>query len=194
MGAGKTSLLIPMARFIVERESSSGKLPLVIIENEIGEAGIDDKVLKAGGFQVRELFAGCVCCQLTAELAVCFKEVAENFAPQWVVLEATGVAVPGKIVGALSMYASGLVENIKTVVVVDAGRWQEFADALPLPGLQVADADLILINKTDLVSPKELASVEASVRSFNPCARIIKVSARMGVDPAVWQEVLAQNG
>jgi G3E family GTPase len=65
LGSGKTSIILQVAKYLAEgfstQQLASGKLSLVIIENEVGETGIDDKILKAEGLNVRELIAGCIC-------------------------------------------------------------------------------------------------------------------------------------
>lgn len=191
LGSGKTSILLPLAKLLTGRENP-GKTSLVIIENEIGQVGIDDKVLKAEGLSVRELFAGCVCCQLSTSLIACLNEVAEKLAPRWVIIEATGVAVPDNIVETLARYGKGAAK-LKTVVIVDARRWKELSAVLSaLVERQVSGADIILINKIDLVSTAELEGVEVSVRKLNSRAQIHKVSARAGVSQDIWDEVIGE--
>ncbi len=83
LGSGKTSLILSLAHFLVTNEDSA-KTNLVIIENEVGEIGIDDKVLKSDGFSVKELFSGCVCCQLTSDLVTSLNDIQENINPKWI--------------------------------------------------------------------------------------------------------------
>ena len=64
LGAGKTSVLLPLARFLCEQRG----MKLAIIENEVGETGIDDVVLREAGLAVRELYSGCICCSLKIDL------------------------------------------------------------------------------------------------------------------------------
>lgn len=190
LGSGKTSLLIPFAKYLVGRESS-GKPSLVIIENEIGQVGIDDRVLKAEGLTVRELFAGCVCCQLSSSLITCLNELKEQLDPRWVIIEATGVALPQNIAETLATHR--YITDIKTVVIVDAQRWNELSFKIPmLVETPVSKADVVLINKIDLVGPVELESIEASVRKLNHSVHIHKVSARTGINQDVWGEVIGQ--
>ncbi|MBO6010916.1 MAG: hypothetical protein J6P71_03850 [Oscillospiraceae bacterium] len=66
LGSGKTSVLLRLAQYLVSRGEGGSKV--MIIENEIGEVGVDDKLLKSQGLQVRELFAGCACCSGGADL------------------------------------------------------------------------------------------------------------------------------
>lgn len=188
LGSGKTSLILSLAHFLVESEEPI-KSDLVIIENEVGEIGIDDKVLKSGGFSVRELFSGCICCQLTVDLITTLNDINEKINPKWVIIETTGLAYPGKILGSLNKYGKG-IESIRTVTVVDAERWEELTEITPvLVENQVSQGDTILLNKIDLVTEVELRNVEGHVKDINSKAVLYKVSANKNVDDGIWKEV-----
>lgn len=188
LGSGKTSLILSLAHFLVKK-SVQDKPDLVIIENEVGETGIDDKVLKSGGFSVRELFAGCICCQLTADLTEMINDIAEKINPEWVIVEATGLAYPGKLIDTLKKYGKG-IGNIKTVTVVDAERWEELASVAPvLVETQVIEGETVLINKIDLVTGDVLKQVENNVAELNPDAKVFKVAASAGISESIWKEV-----
>jgi G3E family GTPase len=188
LGSGKTSIILSLAHFLVESEDSI-KSNLVIIENEVGEIGIDDKVLKSDGYSVRELFAGCICCQLTSDLITTLNDINENINPKWVIIETTGLAYPSKILGNINKYGKG-IKSIKTVTVVDAERWDELSAITPvLVENQVSQGDTILINKIDLVTEVELQEVESRVKELNPKASIYKVSANIEVKDCIWEEV-----
>jgi G3E family GTPase len=193
LGSGKTSLLLPLARFLVDgtgREVS--KTSVVIIENETGEVGIDDGVLRAQGLDVRELFGGCICCQMTADLTSCLNDLAGELEPEWVLVEATGLATPQSIVETIRRYGKG-VERIITLAVVDTPRWPELVEVLgPLVSKQVAGADIVLINKTDAVDPEALRAVRETVLSFNEAAPALEVSAAAGIEDRVWREVASR--
>lgn len=130
LGSGKTSLILSLAHFLVESENSI-KSDLVIIENEVGEIGIDHKVLKSGGFSVKELFSGCICCQLTSDLITTLNDIYEKINAKWIIIETTGLAYPGKILGNLNKYGKG-IESIRTVTVVDVERWDELTTVTPV--------------------------------------------------------------
>lgn len=188
LGSGKTSLILSLAHFLVESEDSM-KSNLVIIENEVGEIGIDDKVLKSGGYSVRELFSGCICCQLTSDLITTLNNINEKINPKWVIIETTGLAYPGKILGNVNKYGKG-IESIRTVTVVDSERWEELSTITPvLIENQVSQGDTILINKIDLVAEAELKEVESRVKELNPKASIYKVSANIEIKDCIWKEV-----
>jgi G3E family GTPase len=198
LGSGKTSLIISLARFIVDMEQSGSKpeannkqeaAKLVIIENEIGKTGIDDKLLKKSGFEVRELFAGCICCTLANDLTSAVNQLAEETDVPWVIVECTGLAYPGRLIETLGKYGRG-IESIRTVSVVDTERWDRLLGVTPeLIQSQVSDGDIVLINKTDLASEKVLDKVENEVRGLNPEAFIQRVSAISPVDDSIWRRV-----
>lgn len=191
LGSGKTSLLLPLARFLVDgTRRDVSKASVVIIENEIGEVGIDDVVLRAEGLNVRELFGGCICCQLTADLTSCLNDLASEVDPEWVLVEATGLATPQSIVKTIRRYGKG-VKRIVTLAVVDAQRWPELVEVLePLVSKQVAGADMVLINKTDEVDEDAVRAVRETVLSFNEAAPVLEVSATEGIEELVWREVV----
>ncbi len=186
LGSGKTSLILPFARWLV----GDGRDParrLLIVENEVGEVPIDQKILGAGGYDVRELFAGCICCQLTTDLTVLLNDLAETVSPRWVVVEATGLADPGKIVETVQRYGRG-VSAVRTVTVVDAERWPELTEMVPvLVSKQVEAADVLLVNKIDACSPEQLRAVTDAMSELNDDAAMYLVSATGPIPECVWE-------
>lgn len=190
LGSGKTSILMPLARFLVAREDGGfDKTSVVIIENEIGEVAIDDAVLRREGLNVRELFGGCVCCQLTADLVSCLNEIAADINPGCVMVEVTGLGIPQRIVDTINRYGRG-IENVVTVAVVDAERWYELVEVLePLVTKQVEGADLVLVNKIDLIDEAGLLALKESLGGINSSAPVLSVSATTGISQDVLREV-----
>ena len=195
LGSGKTSLILSLAHYIVDKKNAEDEPALVIIENEIGEIGIDEKVLNAsGGFEIRELFSGCICCQISVDLITTLNDVAESIQPEWVIIESTGLAYPGKILETINRYAKG-ISRVLTISVVDAERWEMLLEMTPfIVQEQIKDGDSILINKIDLLTEKEILSIEQSVSEINPHSRLKKVSAESGIDDSIWEGVLGIHG
>lgn len=111
---------------------------------------------------VTDIFSGCVCCSLNSDLISGIQEVTATTNPQWIIIEATGVAFPGKIAESLRK-SLGLESWI--VTLIDAKRWQRIR--VPLNNLiegQLKDAHLILVNKTDLMDEAELESLSVPAR------------------------------
>ena len=189
LGSGKTSLILSLAHFIVGKGKNEARPHLVIIENEIGETGIDDKLLKTNGFSVRELFSGCICCTLAGELTITLNDISKTINPEWVIIECSGLAYPAPVVGMLEQCGKGIAA-IRAVTVVDAERWEELLDIIPvISEKQVVEADTILINKIDLLGPHDLEKVEWSIAGLNSRARIFKVSAKSEIKDNLWSEV-----
>lgn len=188
LGSGKTSLILSLARYLTEKETGEGN-KLVIIENEIGEVGIDNKVLNSDGLAVKELFAGCICCTLASDLVTTLLEIQEKIKPRWVIFEPTGLAYPSRVIDTIKKYGQGIA-SITNVTVVDAERWNELSEITPvLVQTQVKDADFILVNKIDLVAKDEIKNVVEQVKAINPEAAVYEVSAQQEVPGSIWGKV-----
>ena len=183
LGSGKTSALLQMAAYMV-RQSGRSDTSVMIIENEIGEVGVDDKVLKAQGLAVRELFAGCACCTGGADLLNDIRSIREAADPEWIVIEATGVAYPLEIKNNVE---SCFHIPVKILSMADAGRWKRLHSYMPqLIEAQVDSADCILLNKVDLVDEETADHIVGELRAYNPKAELHKVIANKPIDDSVW--------
>jgi G3E family GTPase len=188
LGSGKTSVILNIAGHLAGNNKSD-KPDLVIIENEVGETGIDEKILRSERLTVKELFAGCICCQLTSDLITTLNEIHADINPKWVIVEATGLAYPGKILEILDRYGKG-IDNIKTITIVDAERWDELIEVTPvLIENQIKDADIILVNKIDLVNSNRIKHIEEKIRQLNPKAKFYSVNANQK-ENIIWKELI----
>ncbi|WP_371361915.1 hypothetical protein SRRS_32090 [Sporomusa rhizae] len=146
LGSGKTTTILQIAKYITENKCET----VALIENEIGEAGIDDKLLTDSGLQVKPLFGGCVCCQITSDLITAVREINETIKPDWLMIEMTGLAIPGKIAQLINDYCN-FYTGFKTITIVDMARWPELKEILgPLVTGQVEKTDFVIINKVDI--------------------------------------------
>ena len=183
LGSGKTSALLQMAAYMVRRSGREGT-SVVIIENEIGEVGVDDKVLKAQGLAVRELFASCACCTGGADLISDIRSIRESVDPEWIIVEATGVAYPLEIKNNVE---ACFQIPVKILSMADAGRWKRLHSYMPqLIEAQVDSADCILLNKVDLVDEETAEQIAGELHAYNPKAELHKVVANQPIDDAVW--------
>ena len=145
-----------------------------------GENGVDGEQLIAEGLNVREIYAGCVCCSLRHDLIHTLLELEREVQPDVVFLEPSGVAGPKQIQNCLCGYG-GEIGKQTHVVVADALRLpviQDFSIPLIHDGLEIAD--LVAINKSDLVSEEQLQALEGRVRDVNPEVEMLCVSATEG--------------
>lgn len=175
LGCGKTTLILRLARSLVTKRG----LKVAIVENEIGEIGVDGKVMKKYGLSTKEIFGGCICCQLGSSLIETLNALRKGFNPDVVVLEPTGIANPESIKNTLKYARS--TEGLPAVVLVDPLRFTKILEELDLIiTSQVTSADILAINKIDASNEEELRSVEGRLRKLNKGATIVRVSAKTG--------------
>jgi G3E family GTPase len=185
LGSGKTSVILQVAKYITENRKET----IAIIENEIGEAGIDDQLMADSGLVVKPLFGGCVCCQITSDLISAVKEIDSTINPDWLVIEMTGLAIPGNIAKLVNEYCS-FYASFKTVTIVDVGRWLELKEVLePLVVGQVEKTDLVIINKTD-INTSEQEAVSKDIKAIAGDAPVLFASAAGKLPLAVLEEVI----
>ena len=165
LGAGKTTLL----RKII----SETKMKIAILMNEFGQIGIDGKVIQGKNIKITELAGGCVCCSLAGELEAAMAEIIETIKPDWMIVETTGVAEP-------SALAYDVMENIKgtrldaIVTIVDSDALARFVSLGHTGAEQIELADVIIINKKDLVGEEKLEEIKQKLTGMNSRAVLIE--------------------
>ncbi len=158
LGAGKTTLL---KRIISEIEKR-----IAIIMNEFGEINIDSKIIKQKNFEMAELLGGCVCCSLTGEFEAAIKEIIEKVKPEAIIVETTGVAEPDAMIVDIQDNMPELkLDSI--VTIVDADAMKRFPSIGHTGKVQIENANVILVNKVDLVSKDDLAEIKEKIKSIN---------------------------
>lgn len=173
LGSGKTSLILELARRLV-----AASRQVAVIENEIGDVGIDGRLIADRGILVRELFGGCVCCSLSVSLVDTLRQLRRSRDPDYVLLEPTGVAQPSDLVATVRKYASW-VDDIRVITILDAERYEMLAEVLgQLLGGQIASADLVAINKIDAVESACVERVAADVRALRPLVPLMRISTQ----------------
>ena len=168
-----------MAHYIADHYLVDG-VPLVIVENEIGEVSVDSSVL--GGFQVRELFSGCICCTLTADLAQNVQQICREYAPEYILVETTGMACPEKAASVIRQYVpqAGPVEILG---LADAERWEELMDFMDVfIASQLGTARWILLNKMDTVDVQTVNRIRSQIGDINKTAEIFPVCAKHSLE------------
>ncbi|HET8919130.1 MAG TPA: GTP-binding protein [Xanthobacteraceae bacterium] len=168
LGAGKTTLL---NRILSEPH---GKRYAVIV-NEFGEIGIDNDLVVGADEEVFEMNNGCICCTVRGDLVRILDGLMRRKGKfDAIIVETTGLADPAPVAQTFFIDENvGRKTKLDAVVTVADARWlnEQLKDA-PEAKNQIAFADVILINKTDLVSPDELSDVEARIRGINPYAKL----------------------
>ena len=169
LGAGKTSLLNKLIEKHPERK-------FAVIENEFGETGIDGGLIATAPDAIFELNNGCICCSLGEDFLHTLETLlGSSYEFNHLLVESTGIADPSGIIDA---FISGNIVQQKfridsVVCVVDAVNMEDLLDEQPEVRLQLALADLVLINKTDCVHPDYVARLTELVGEFNPMAKIV---------------------
>lgn len=188
LGSGKTSVIIQLAKYIIGNDTDN-PTKVVVIENEIGEVSIDDKILRSGGYEVANMFSGCVCCTMSGELVIGLHNIIRDLNPELIIMEATGVAYPNNIKETITESLPEISCNI--TCVTDAKRWKRLLKPMEmLLKDQLSGAEVILINKVDMVDEETLTEVEASIKTFNDTARFFKISANGTINEEVFAAML----
>jgi G3E family GTPase len=185
LGAGKTTLL---NRILSEPHGKK----FAVIVNEFGEIGIDNELVVNADEEVFEMNNGCICCTVRGDLVRIIDGLMRRKGKfDAIIVETTGLADPAPVAQTFFMdEAVGAKTKLDAVVTVADAKWlkDRLKDA-PEAKNQIAFADVILLNKTDLVTPAELAEIEARIRAINPYARLHRTE-RAKIDIA---EVLGRN-
>jgi len=185
-GSGKTTFIINTAKRLVRDYG----LKVAIIVNDIGEIGVDDKVISSYGLEVKELFGGCVCCQLGDDMLKTLHLVEKRVKPDIAILEPSGAADPSQILSLVSLAKSFELLMLPMVILVDATQFKLLRSEMPLAIRKVAFGEIVLINKIDAVSSKELSEVTAEVEKINRSAVIRPISAKREEDVGPVIEIL----
>jgi G3E family GTPase len=185
LGAGKTTLL---NRILSEPH---GKKYAVIV-NEFGEIAVDNELIVGADEEVFEMNNGCVCCTVRGDLIRIIEGLMRRKGKfDAIIVETTGLADPAPVAQTFFVdEAVGRNAKLDAVVAVADARWLEdrLRDA-PEAKNQIAFADVILVNKADLVTPEKLRDIEARVRAINPYATLHRTE-RCGLP---LNEVLGRN-
>jgi len=195
LGCGKTTLMLELSRALAE----DGKRKVAMVVNEIGEIPVDGKVAEGSGMQVMDIGGGCICCEVAATFAKTIYRLYKDFAPDHVLVEPTGVAVPHQVKLAARMGGRDAKIGLgPAIVLFDATRPAELLDMEMLGRLvttQLKDADIIAISKVDVVKESDVADSSRRVREYNAKAEIFNLSSfsGLGVDQLVdriigWKE------
>ncbi|MCL4685184.1 GTP-binding protein [Myxococcota bacterium] len=175
LGSGKTSLV----RHLLAEAQAAG-VRVAVVSNEFGALGIDRALLAGadtapGGVPIRELEGGCVCCELTDDLVNTLEALRREVAPDQIVIETSGVALPYDV--QLSLWRPPVSEWISDdlgIVVVNAEQLAEGRDLGPTFEQQVSAADLLVLNQVDRVDEARLPALETQLRALEPDAVIVR--------------------
>ena len=166
LGAGKTTLIKKLIA-----DGYNGQ-KLVLIENEFGQIGIDGGFLKESGINITEMNSGCICCSLVGDFGTALKDVIEQFAPDRILIEPSGVGKLSDVVAAVKRVEG--TEICGTVTVIDASKcriylknFKEFYEN------QIKYAGTIILSRTGNITQEKLDQAIALIREINDHSQII---------------------
>ena len=168
LGAGKTTLINRLIK-----EAYNGE-KVVLIENEFGEIGVDGGFLKDAGIEISEMNSGCICCSLVGDFSEALKKVKNDFAPDRILIEPSGVGKLSDIVKAVeSANLDDAILNSATVVV-DVNKCKMYMKNFgEFFNDQISNAGCIVFSHTDKTTDTKLAEALSLVREKNPTSTII---------------------
>ena len=169
LGAGKTTLIKKLIR-----ESFQGQ-QVVLIENEFGEIGIDGGFLQESGIKINELNAGCICCSLVGDFREALRQVVEQYHPDRILIEPSGVGKLSDVTRAVEAVAETLdVELSSFVTVADVNKVKLYMKNFgEFYNDQIQNASCILLSRTRGADPDKVAAAVALLREKNPTATIV---------------------
>ena len=168
LGAGKTTLIKKLLA-----EAFPGE-KIVLIENEFGEISIDGGFLKESGVQISEMSSGCICCTLVGDFAKALVEVQEQFHPDRVLIEPSGVGKLSDVIVAVKGVDAADMELNSYVTVADATKAKTYMKNFgEFYNNQVESAGTIVLSRTQKLSQEKLEAVVALLREKNPDAAIL---------------------
>jgi G3E family GTPase len=184
LGSGKTSFL----QHFIEYQTQRSRF-VAVIQNEIGEIGLDGKLLD---YTVTEIDEGCVCCSLVGNLKRAIQSILESFSPDYIILETSGLANPKNLLDDLGELAE-MIRFDATVTVVDALNFESSLADYAIAADQVAAADVLLLNKSDLVDEARLEQVKRQLGRLKANAPVC-VTRWGDVNPALIFDVEDGSG
>ena len=168
LGAGKTTLIKKMIS-----EAYKGQ-KLVLIENEFGEIGIDGGFLQDAGINITEMNSGCICCSLVGDFGKALTQVIEQYHPDRIVIEPSGVGKLSDVIGAVKKVTNEEVTLGYTVAVADAGKVKVYMKNFgEFYNNQIETASTIILSRTDAIPQAKLDAAVELLRQHNEKATIV---------------------
>ena len=186
LGAGKTTLI----RKLINEGYRDRKL--VLIENEFGEIAIDGGFLKDAGVEITEMNSGCICCTLVGDFTKALKKVMDDYAPDCILIEPSGVGKLSDVTRAVECVEGAHIGA--KVTVVDAGKCRMYMRNFgEFFNDQVENADLIVMSRTDIVPEAKVQAAAGMLRGLNPNAGLITTQLDR-ISGAQILEAMDKNG
>ena len=183
--SGKTTILVRLAEAMLKRE-----MRVCIIGNEGRTPAADDLLRKWGAIESSTIQGGCVCCQATGSLIEALNRITKEIAPDWVLIELTGIGFQDSVRDAIADYVHG-DNSVIAVTVADAFRWKKLLKAVePVMTRQVQNADIVIVNKID--QNPDLSAILPQVAAISDSAILLSMQATAATGETLL-EILCQQ-
>ncbi|MBM7625042.1 CobW family GTP-binding protein [Sporohalobacter salinus] len=168
LGVGKTTLIRKLLKSYKNEK-------VIVIENEFGEIGIDGDLIESDGFEVFEIAEGCICCTMQRNFVSTLKKVIENFSPERIIIEPTGVNILSEIIEILNK--SGISDKCSINSLITIIDSVDYFDQSEVFGEffedQIVNASTLLLSKSQFADEEKIANIVDSLKSLNESADII---------------------
>ena len=159
LGSGKTTFI---RNFVTGKSEKT-----VVLVNDFAKAGIDGEIFSAGGIESVELPSGCICCTLKLDLITTLQSIVEQFSPEHLLIEPSGVASPSGVLEAIESAGTG---SASVIGIVDATEFAELYESEMYGSFfedQIVNSDVILVNKIDLADASAIGAAERLISTVN---------------------------
>lgn len=170
LGTGKTSLILKLV------DELTGEYKLAIIENEAGEIGIDGELIREKGLKVSEITSGCICCQVSGSLISTYQFLVNEYRPNLVIIEPTGIAFPSQIKSTVNEYT----DFGPIFILVDFPRVYELTNRITPAKNQMKEGEYLLLNKVDLGVEDVVEERYRYLKEKYPGKTVFKISCETG--------------
>ncbi|KAI0329249.1 cobW-domain-containing protein [Cubamyces sp. BRFM 1775] len=183
LGAGKTSIILSL----LPRLPKDYKV--VLLKNEFGDVEVDSQLAKQSSLAaVSEILNGCMCCVLVGQMKNALLEIREKYRPDRIIIECSGSAFPATLAFQIRELERETANDLKLdaiVTVIDAENFAGYEDTSPTAKMQASYTDVILINKWEHISERQLDILIDHLNTLNDTTPKVKCQGRAGVDPAL---------
>ncbi len=174
LGSGKTTTLRNLGKHLIDKGHK-----IAIIVNEVGDVGVDGETISSSGLVTKELTSGCICCSLKISMEHTLQTIIEEYGPDVVIIEPTGIAFPLQIKEHIELMDIGDVSFAPVVTIVDASRFGvEWTQIPRFIENQIKESEIVCINKIDIVNKEAIANSTKMVLEINPDVIVVEFSAK----------------
>jgi G3E family GTPase len=175
LGSGKTTSVIRIGRYLKSKGYS-----VAVLVNDVGDVGVDGQVISENGLESKEMPRGCICCTLRYALEANIALVQAQYDPDVLLIEPTGVAFPQRIKEQIEKMDFGPEVSMGPIIsILDGSKFdvimKRSRDSIVK---QTKDADIILLNKKDLMGTEKLSGIISTIDEMNPNARLFSLSLK----------------